>query len=104
MFRLPPCALFVTALGLLLAAGAAVAQTKAAAPAEGPAPHRGPPPEALAACKTLAAGAACTFTGPKGAQTGNCFAPEGKPLACRPKHGPEEHGGQGGQKPPKPAN
>jgi hypothetical protein len=49
--------------------------------------HRGPPPEALAACKSLARGAACTFTSPHGAETGTCFAPEDKPLACRPTRG-----------------
>lgn len=63
----------------------------------GPQEHRGPPPEALAACKSLAAGAACNFTSPRGAEIGTCFAPEGKPLACRPKHGP---GGPGGQQGP----
>ena len=62
----------------------------------GPHEHRGPPPEALAACKALAAGAACNFTSPRGAETGTCFAPEGKPLACRPKHGPGGPGGQEG--------
>jgi hypothetical protein len=44
----------------------------------------GPPPEALAACKSLTAGAACNFESPRGAKSGTCFAPEGKPLACRP--------------------
>ena len=55
--------------------------------------HRGPPAEALAACKSLAAGAACSFTSPHGAETGTCGAPEGKPQACRPAHGgkPPEH-------------
>nr|WP_315466388.1 hypothetical protein [uncultured Rhodoferax sp.] len=51
-------------------------------------PPGGPPPEALAACKSLAAGAACSFTTPRGAETGTCSAPEGKPLSCRPKNGP----------------
>jgi hypothetical protein len=48
--------------------------------------HR-PPAEALAACKSLASGAACSFTSPRGAETGTCGAPEGKPLACRPQRG-----------------
>lgn len=74
-----------------------------------PPEHRGPPPEAVAACKSLAAGATCSFTSPRGAETGTCFAPEGKPLACRPKHGPGGPGGQdgaanGGGTRPKPAN
>ena len=58
---------------------------------QGQGERRGPPPEALAACKALAAGAACQFTSPRGAESGSCFAPEGKPLACRPQH----HGGGG---------
>ena len=50
-----------------------------------PKEHRhGPPPEALQACKSLAAGAACGFTGQRGAMKGQCWAPQGKPLACRP--------------------
>jgi hypothetical protein len=48
---------------------------------------RTPPPEALAACQSLAAGAACSFTSSRGAETGSCFAPEGKALACRPQRG-----------------
>jgi hypothetical protein len=47
--------------------------------------HRGPPPEALDACKGLQAGADCSFTGRGRTVSGSCFAPEGKPLACRPK-------------------
>ncbi len=49
--------------------------------------HRGPPPEALAACKSLASGAACSFTTERGARSGTCWAPEGKPLACKPAGG-----------------
>lgn len=52
--------------------------------------HRGPPPEALEACKTLKAGAACSFSGPHGSHTGQCWAPQDKPLACRPAHAPGE--------------
>ena len=51
-------------------------------------PLGGPPPEALAACKSLAAGAACSVTTPRGTEAGTCTAPEGKPLACRPKNAP----------------
>jgi len=67
---------------LLLAALGASAQ-----PPSGPPPggeHRGPPPEALAACKTLKAGADCSFTHESRAIKGSCWAPEGRPLACRP--------------------
>jgi len=68
---------------------------------EAPEPHRGPPPEALAACKTLASGAACGFTGPRGSVTGTCWAPEGRPLACRPNGAPPPGGGTaGGGQPP----
>jgi hypothetical protein len=89
-----------------LLCGAAMAQQNPPAkPSDGqsnsqePAAHRGPPPEALAACKSLSNGAACKFTSPRGAETGTCGAPEGKPLACRPAHGPGQDKG-----PPKPAN
>ncbi|MES2183103.1 MAG: hypothetical protein V4505_01025 [Pseudomonadota bacterium] len=52
-------------------------------------PRRGPPPEALAACRTLAAGTACTFSTPyRGLEKGSCWAPEGRPLACRPNDRP----------------
>ena len=61
--------------------------------------RRGPPPEALAACKSLASGAACSFTSPRGAVSGSCFAPEGKPLACRPQR---DGDGQPGTQPKKP--
>jgi hypothetical protein len=43
-----------------------------------------PPPEALAACKAAAAGTACNFNAPHGTVSGSCWAPEGKPLACKP--------------------
>ena len=70
-------------VGLLLAAAAAGAQ-----PPNGPPPggeHRGPPSEALAACKTAKAGADCSFTHESRTMKGSCWAPEGRPLACRPK-------------------
>lgn len=69
------------------AMGAAAAQ-----PANG-GEHRGPPREALVACESKAAGTACSFTGRQGsAVTGTCWAPEGKPLACKPEHPPGEGG------------
>jgi len=55
--------------------------------------HKGPPPEALAACKSLAAGQPCNFSVDAKTISGSCWAPEGKPLACRPANAP--HGGQG---------
>ncbi|QTN27923.1 hypothetical protein HZ993_22150 [Rhodoferax sp. AJA081-3] len=53
-----------------------------------PPQHRGPPQEALDACKALKSGQECSFTSPRGAVKGSCFAPEGRPLACRPKDAP----------------
>lgn len=49
----------------------------------------GPPPEALAACKALKSGQDCNFSSPQGTLKGSCWAPEGKPLACRPFNAPE---------------
>lgn len=76
--------------GLLVSAS--VAAQPAPPPPEGQ--RRPPPPEALAACKALKAGDACSFTSPQGAEKGDCFAPEGKPLACRPSRRPPPDGGQ----------
>ncbi len=54
---------------------------------DGGRPH-GPPPEAVAACKTLSSGQACSFTSPHGTLNGTCWAPQGKPLACKPSQPP----------------
>jgi hypothetical protein len=70
----------------VLAALAFSAGQMCAQPAGGE--HRKPPPEALDACKALKSGQDCSFTAPHGTVKGRCFAPEGKPLACRPKNGP----------------
>lgn len=75
---------------LLLAALGASAQPQGGPP-PGPPPgggHRGPPPEALAACKAAKSGADCGFTHDGRALKGSCWAPEGRPLACRPKDAP----------------
>ncbi len=50
--------------------------------------HPGPPREAIAACKSLASGAQCSFSADRGSLTGTCWAPEGKPLACKPAGNP----------------
>lgn len=71
-----------------VAALACSAGLLSAQPAGGGQPPK-PPPEALDACKALKAGQDCSFTSPRGAVKGSCFAPEGKPLACRPKHAPD---------------
>lgn len=51
-------------------------------------PGQTPPPEALTACQSLKSGQACSFTGSRGNATGTCWAPEGKPLACKPAGAP----------------
>ena len=81
---------------LAIAAGAAAAQSD-----EGQHHHHAPPPEALAACKSLSSGQECSFTSPHGTMTGTCWAPEGKPLACRPMNGPGPGGSDSGPQPPK---
>lgn len=53
-------------------------------------PPRRPPPEALEACKSLASGQECGFKTPDGNIAGLCWAPEGKPLACKPKDAPAQ--------------
>jgi hypothetical protein len=52
-----------------------------------------PPAEAMQACKSLSSGQDCSFTTSKGSRTGTCWAPEGKPLACKPKM-PSASGGK----------
>jgi hypothetical protein len=74
----------------LLMRGAAAAAmsfgvlSAAAQPPAGGGQHK-PPAEAIAACKAAAAGSDCNFTDSRGAHKGTCWAPEGKPLACKPK-------------------
>jgi hypothetical protein len=73
-----------------LCAGTAAAQPHEAGGPDGP--RRGPPPEALAACKSMAAGKACSVTLGSNKLNGTCWAPEGKPLACRPSGAPAPDG------------
>ena len=47
--------------------------------------RRGPPQEAVAACATLAAGNGCNFKHNGLDLKGQCWAPQGKPLACKPQ-------------------
>jgi hypothetical protein len=73
-----------------LAASAAVAALTAcgALNAQQPPHHEGghkPPPEAIEACKSLKSGDDCSFSAKQGQANGNCWAPDGKPLACKPK-------------------
>jgi hypothetical protein len=67
-----------------------------AQPAEGKGDPRKPPQEALDACKSLSAGQECRFSSPYGTVKGSCWAPEGKPLACKPTDAPAD-----GSAPPK---
>jgi len=59
-----------------------------AQPAEGQDAPRKPPQEALDACKSLNSGDECGFTSRHGTIKGYCWAPEDKPLACKPKDAP----------------
>jgi hypothetical protein len=91
----------IATLSLLLSVSAGTAVAADAPSEANQKPHRGPPPEAFAACSSLSSGATCSFTSPRGSVTGTCFAPEGKPLACRPKDGPPHDGSQpSGHSPP----
>ncbi len=89
---------FPAALALVGAAWAVsmlVANAASAQPAGGA--RQGPPPEALAACKSLASGAVCSFGGLRGDVSGTCFAPQqGMALACRPKDAPAPDGAASG--------
>ena len=62
--------------------------TLSAQPVDGNGGPPKPPAEALASCKTLSSGQECSFSSPQGAVKGTCWAPEGKPLACKPKDAP----------------
>lgn len=72
----------------LLVALACSSNLLLAQPTERPDAPRMPPREALDACKSLSADQACSFTSPHGTVSGTCWAPEGKPLACKPKDAP----------------
>ena len=82
-------ALATRLLGLAVFAGALVASSSLfAQPADGRSAPPKPPAQALKACKSLSSGQACSFTVQQGSVTGTCWAPEGKPLACKPKDAP----------------
>jgi hypothetical protein len=86
------------AFALTMCAGALTACCGLSAqPADGHGGPRKPPAEALDACKSLSSGQACNFSSPQGAVKGTCWAPEGKPLACKPKDAPA--GNPGAPKP-----
>jgi hypothetical protein len=71
-------AALASALALGLGVDAALAQP----------PGGGPPPEALAACRAKAPNAPCQANLPGGPIKGACWAPPGRPLACRPPGAP----------------
>ncbi len=76
----------VAAWAAIALSGPAAAAPPEDGPASGGGPRRPPPPEAIEACKSAASGKACSFTDARGAAvSGSCWAPEGRPLACRPK-------------------
>ena len=82
-------ALTTRLLGLAVFAGALAASSSLfAQPADGRGAPPRPPAQALEVCKSLSSGQACSFTAPQGSVTGTCWAPEGKPLACKPKDAP----------------
>jgi hypothetical protein len=71
------------------------------AQADGSGAPRTPPAEALAACKGMTSGQACSFSGQRGTVSGSCFTPkDDKPLACRPKDAPRGPAGVGAQTKP----
>ncbi len=76
---------------LALCGSAALAQPRSGEGRPG-GERRGPPAEAISACKAAKAGDACGFTSERGTATGSCWAPEGKPLACRPSGAPPAGG------------
>jgi hypothetical protein len=67
----------------LTACGGLTAQTH-----DGAGAPRKPPTEALNACKALSSGQGCSFSSPHGTVAGTCWAPAGKPLACKPTDAP----------------
>ena len=85
IFTLP----FGRAMGLTLCAAALTACCGLSAQTtDGSGGPPKPPAEALASCKSLSSGNDCSFSSPHGTVTGTCWAPEGKPLACKPKNAP----------------
>jgi hypothetical protein len=76
------CALTICTAALTACCGLS-AQT-----ADGTGGPRKPPAEAIDACKSLSSGQDCSFSSLHGTVKGTCWAPEGKPLACKPKDAP----------------
>ena len=84
----------IAALALCASFGIAMAQDVAD---DGPPQRpRQPPQAALNACRALTANATCSFAAQGRTITGSCFAPQGRPLACRPAGGQQRRRGGGG--------
>ena len=89
-----PTLTFGRALALTICTGALTACCGLSAQtADGTGGPRKPPAEALDACKSVSSGKECSFSSPQGKVTGTCWAPEGKPLACKPKDAPTGNSG-----------
>jgi hypothetical protein len=63
--------------------------------------QQGPPPEMLKACLGKSLGDFCAVTGPRDRKiSGTCFAPQDRPLACRPRGAPRVEGDMQSGPPP----
>jgi hypothetical protein len=76
---------------LIISMGTLAACCAFAGPHEGGGAPPQPPAQAMDACKSLSSGQECSFSSPHGTVKGTCWAPEGKPLACKPKDAPTTH-------------
>ncbi|MGJ8669024.1 MAG: hypothetical protein ACSHXK_06005 [Oceanococcus sp.] len=71
---------------ILLAGALLTASYGATAQPNGDRPsRRGPPPEAISACKSLSEGDACSFSGRRGDESGQCITTPQDELACAPE-------------------
>lgn len=76
-----------------VSAAAVVLCLSLTASGEPPGAEREPPrprPQAIEACAALARDAACRFPAERGTVSGACWAPPGRPLACRPSQPPAD--------------
>jgi hypothetical protein len=73
-------ATILTAVSMMTVAHPAMSE----APSDAGQHHGPPPPEAISACNSSTSGAQCSFSADGVRLTGTCWAPEGKPLACKP--------------------
>ncbi len=78
----PPAGFADLALALALALGLGIGSASAQPP------PGAPPPEALAACHGKSSNDICQANLQRGTIKGVCWAPQGRPLACRPSNAP----------------